>query len=233
MFRPAFLSFVLALCLPAFAQTGPTTYPRLDPATTRQALVVATVSDLTLMPNDICKKSDEKTVVICMANALFHFKAGVRSTVYGDSTDLGVIVTSSHYGTQGYQDPSAPLLLLVHNDGRQSLLVRYARATLITSQAGKHYLPMLRPVAANFLPCSVNELREEIQASEFGPLLQFKTGQVDVSRKDNDEWLVPVEGGYRARYAIAIDRLQAHLADRRPGIDEMQCPVYKKPLPNH
>jgi hypothetical protein len=204
MTRPAFVSFVLALCPPAFAQTGPTVYPKLDHATTRHALIVATVSDVTLMPNDIC--------------------------VYGAGDDLGFIVTSSHYGTQGYQDPTAQLLLLIHHDGKHSLLVRYARANLITNKAGKHYLPMLRPLAAHFLPCSVNALREEIVPDEFGALLLFKTGQADASaRQENQEWLVPVEGGYRARYAIAMDRLQAHLADLRPGIDEMQCPVYKKP----
>jgi hypothetical protein len=231
MTRPAFVSFLLALCLPAFAQTAPTVYPKLDRTTTRQALIVATVSDVTLMPNDICnKKVDENVVTICMANTLFHFKASLASTIYGDSHDPGFIVTSSHYGTQGYQDPAAPLLLLVHHDGKHSLLVRYARANLITNKAGKHYLPMLRPVAAHFLPCSVSELREEIVPDEFGALLSFKTGQVDSSAtKENQEWLVPVEGGYRARYAIAMDRLQAHLGDLRPGIDEMQCPVYKKP----
>ena len=231
MTRPAFVSFVLALCLPACAQTGPTVYPKLDPATTRQVLVVATVSDVTLMPNDICnKKSDEKIVFICTANTLFHFKASVASTIYGDSSDLGFISASSHYGSQGYDDATAPFLLLVLNDGKHSVMVRYASAKLITDNAGKHYLPMLRPVAAHFLPCSVNALREEIAPDEFGALLSFKTGQLGSSAtKENQAWLVPVEGGYRARYAIAIDRLQAHLADLRPGIDEMQCPVYKKP----
>lgn len=143
MTRPAFVSFVLALCPPAFAQTGPTVYPKLDHATTRHALIVATVSDVTLMPNDIC--------------------------VYGAGDDLGFIVTSSHYGTQGYQDPTAQLLLLIHHDGKHSLLVRYARANLITNKAGKHYLPMLRPLAAHFLPCSVNALLKRSCPTSLAP----------------------------------------------------------------
>lgn len=219
---PLLLSFALP----------PAAFPTLDRATTRPALIVAAVSGATYLPPvRECKTGESvnpdgtTTVTICMDPPPFYFKADIKASVYGGIDPAPVFAsTTSHYGTQGYQDRKGVDLVLLHTDGKALVMPRYAMRSLLTNKMGQHFLAMQHAIAAPFLPCSVNDLREELRHEDFAALPVLAADGLGLeAKKDPATWLVAVDGGYRPRYAISMERLQAHLAETKPGIDSMHC----------
>lgn len=233
----ASLPLLLLFALPAAAGTVPAAFPTLDKATTRPALIVAAVSDATFLPSlRECKTGSTDnpdgttTVRICMDSPPFYFKADIKASIYGGIDPAPAFVsTTSHYGIHGFQDRKGVELILLHTDGKALVMPRYAMRSLVTNRMGQHFLVMQHAVAAPFLPCSVNDLREELHPEDFAELPVIAADRMGLdAKKDPASWLVAVDGGYRPRYAISMERLQAQLAETRPGIDNMQCPVYKR-----
>lgn len=227
----------LSLALPALASTrAPAAFPMLDKATTRAALIVASVSDPTSLPAVRECKTGEKmhpdgttTITVCMDPPPFYFNAEIKATVYGGIEPGNVFVsTTSHYGPQGFHDRQGIDLILLHTDGKALVMPRYAMRSLVTNRAGQHFLAMQHAVAAPFLPCSVNDLREEVQPEDFPKLPVLTADRMGLNEKrDPASWLRAVDGGYTSRYAISMERLQAHLANLKPGTGAMHCPAYR------
>lgn len=232
--------FLLAVASTACATAlPPASYPMLDPATKVAALVVATVGQPVYLPvPNPCPDKPEpvqpdgtQKVVICTFSPPFFFEAGVLEKVHGGPLPSpAYVVTSSHFGTHGYRDRKGVDLMLLYTDGKQVVLARNGMLPLLTDRSGRHFLPLRSKVAASFLPCAVSELREEINYANFDTAAPIPAHAIGTREQEElSTYLSPVDGGYKARYAIAVERLQAWMAQAQPELKATSCPASAKP----
>lgn len=213
----------------------PDKYPRFDEQTRTAALIVAKVGTPAYLPVDNPCKQDKpepvqpdgtQRVVICTFSPPFFFHADLLAKVYGGPLPSPIYpVTASHFGTHGFHDRKGADMMLLITDGKQVEMPRTGMIPLLTDRSGRHFLPMRSKVAAGFLPCAVGELREEINYADFDavpPIPSFAIGTRE--QAELSTYLMVAEGGYKARYAIPIERLQAWLAEVQPDLKKTNCP---------
>ena len=115
-------------------------------------------------------------------------------------------------------------LVLLETDGRHFRMPRYARASLIEDTRGKLYLPVYRAYLVWWLPCSVAELRQEIDAKDFKADLEIVKDDFD--RYDvvgNAALFRLTKKGAVPRFAIPVDTIRAHLQSLAPTTSRMTC----------
>jgi hypothetical protein len=167
----------------------------------------------------------ERPNTICMDPPPFRFNANVITTLYGEPPPSRLQpATTSHYGMPDRAPKPQAQLLLLHGDGRDYVMPRYASADLARNRAGDFHLLLWRPAPPWWLPCSVAELREEVRAEDFSRDLRIPPEQF---HPDDDQekqaYVMQADGSAFPRHAIAVSRLGEHLRELRPGVKDMRC----------
>lgn len=199
---------LLALPACAVAQPVPTAKPFAEELAP-PVIVVAKLSPGGEYPrNAECSKPE----AICLNPPSYWLEARNVSTVHGEATPVHFTLSSrDHYGLGQYKDDGRTWLLLLKRDGETFMMARYARKVLVESKSGVLYLPIRKPREVSWLPCTVDELREEIQESDF-----HEDGVTELELLNGAErpptLFRPTRKGTMPRYAISVPRLAEHLS---------------------
>lgn len=224
------LSFTL-LIFPviSLAQTTKTerVAPKLD---TQHAQALLIVADLTpgeyfAMPPKDPKCSKPNMVCIQMGPPQFSLNATIKSIVYGEASNEKLeLVTHSHWGMQKYEKGLNSVLVMLNTDGQVFQMPKYAEIELVSNKKGELFMPVWDGDPIWWLPCSVDELKEEITSSNFLSSLVIPESEGPAHLVERfPEYFLRTENGITPRYAISISKLQAHLKHIKPSIAQMSC----------
>ena len=216
--------FLLAFILYSRLATAdpPRQFPQMDSNTRLPILLIAKLSDGAYLP----QFSDCNVPrVICMDPPPFWLKAKILTTVYGQNVTGEIYpATTSHYGMGATQRTKGPTLLLLMTDGQHFVMPRYAGANLVKDKKGEFYLALSNPNPIYWLPCSANELKQEIDPREFSRSLRAHRVRADGDYFKRNPDAYKISGRYAfPRYAIPITALSEHLKKLAPTADEMFC----------
>lgn len=211
---------IFALTMTAAAAVPPA--PAFDAETATPSVIVATSApgESYADPEECMQKSAD-VVVICMHYPLW-FHARLIRPVYGAQPKQEIkVITYTHYGQPEPDDATAPrMLLLLANEGRYLMPV-YASARVWRRFDGRYYLLMDTPYPMNWLPCSVQTLREPISAARFPA--EARLALDDFSVKKHPELFVFAKGYAFPKFGISVARLGVYLQQLQPQTKDFSC----------
>jgi hypothetical protein len=168
--------------------------------------------------NDIPRPAScDEPDVICMDPPSFYLEAKVLAQIYGDPVPRKLhAATTSHFGKQRYRDDRGPYLLRLISNGTDYVMSRYAATRVEVDRSGKFHLMVHAERGEFWLPCSMINLRREVDPRDFPKGLSAH--EVGLARERITEYpelfrLTPK--GAMPRYSILIDELREHLATLR------------------
>lgn len=223
------LSGLAFQALASASDTPPRAYPTLDKEATTLALVVANASKATMLPlSEECRTGsraapDGKVSIVWCLHSPLYFKADVLMPVYGKLPASSLYIsTSSHWGTSRVDNARSPVLMVLHTDGKHTVMPAYAMQSLVPDSSGELYLVMRSHNRS--MACASRAIRQPIDTLDLPVQDLIAEDQVPVYEKTNlDEYLVKVDGGYRPKYAISMTRLRDHLEHMKLG-PNTPCP---------
>jgi hypothetical protein len=221
----------------ASAQEVPERYPTLDDKTATAMLVVATLAPGKEYPKDdepcggepaIASSGEELDSICIRFRTPFWMHARVRWSLVGNVPPGPLIVSSaSHYKTPDREDLTGVYWLLpLITDGVVYVTYDRQRAALVESRRGELYLLLWQEQPPEWLPCSVESLREEVSAADFAQPIGWPREALGTDEnEDNSRYLHFTASGVEPRYGISMSRLRAHLAGRPvvPGANALDC----------
>lgn len=214
---------VIVSVFPSLASAAPPTkFPTLGRESAEPMVVVATVRPGKYLPQ-FAECADPNTV--CMDPPPFWFKANVVDVVYGKGVPRRLsVATTNHFGMPVMEMfGRKPILISLLTDGREFLMPRYAMGELTRDKSGSFHLVVLRSEPIWWLPCSVSELREEIDSSDFPGNLELPKENAKVYMRDSPALFRATANGAMPLYAIPVARIRAHLASLKPTSSQMVC----------
>jgi hypothetical protein len=234
------IGYCLASMAPAAAAEDiPEGYPELDPDTATVHLVIATLAPGGLFPDsdEPCGGKSTGTVenedgealdTICIPHFYtpYWLRAHVRWWLVGELPVTNLVVsTSSHYGPEGEPLSSSYFLFPVLTDGKHFIKHYRDDSFLLESRWGELYLPLWDELPPDWLPCSVEGLRESIAATDFASPIAAPNENFGEPTPEKSQYLRYTAAGVEPRFAIAISRLRTHLAGRPvvPGAHALEC----------
>lgn len=214
----------------------PKQYPDMDLDKATAHLVIAT-----LVPGEYHPEVDKPCIApgtaadasgelleVCVRRFYYPYwlRVQVRWWVVGELpvTDL-VVSSSSHYGPEGEPLSDSYFLFPVFTDGKDFVKTYREDSYLIENRWGELYLPLWNELPPDWLPCSVEALREPISAADFAYPIEGMHENHEDESPDNSRYLRFTATGVEPRFAISMSRLRAHLAGRPvvPGADALEC----------
>jgi len=215
--NPAFVPLVLAATVAASAASPPPA-PDFDRNVATPSVLVATSEpgEYYAEPEECLPKN-----VICLRYPLW-FLAKPVLPVFGTPPHGVVRVTTyTHYGQPEPDDASAPrvMLLLAQNDNY--LMPVYASERVWRRSDGEYYLLLDSKNPPYWLPCSVAELRESIDARRFPTGIRLALDDYLVT-----EYPQMFAGGWRyvvPKFGISITRLGDHLRNLQATEHDFKC----------
>jgi hypothetical protein len=153
-----------------------------------------------------------RPLVLCMDTAPYWLDATIVSTVHGAPVPAKLTASSAdHYGGERFKTGNGTFLIPLKRVGDDFRIPRNAGAMLVESKSGVLYLPIAGSYVLNWLPCTINTLRDEIQESDF-----HEDGVTALESFDGAErsptLFRPTRKGTMPRYAISVPRLAEHLS---------------------
>lgn len=212
------VAFVLAGC--ALEPRPPGAFPVLA---NRQPLVVVAELDagdyLPPLPDPPAKPG---YIMIDFDPPPHWVRAEVHQTIYGPMAVPTVLYagTTSHSGPMPMS--ANPQLVFFLTDGNQYIMRRYGNKRLLTKLDGSLLLPVLETQVSPWLPCSVLELREELDTEQVQETLKPREPDYAPALRQPDLFRT-VPGGFLPRYAIDVRKLADHLSNNPPPINSIEC----------
>ena len=201
-------ALMLALAFGAMAQAA-----AQDQNATLQLLVAVLEPGGQLAPDPKCSRKD----VICLDPPPFWLKANVIATLYGQNGPAyREIHGSSHYGMRQFSGRPRPSLLLARTEGARTVMLRNRVAELTADKAGTLFLIGRRSGYPGWLPCTIEQMQEELAEADFDDedvtILpdDFESAGVDAS----PEHFRRTARGAMPRYGIRLARLAEYIAQR-------------------
>lgn len=200
----------------------PAEFPSFDQESAIPIVAVATVRPGEYLPQfPVCSKPN----TICMDPPPFWFNARIMRLVHGPTipTNLGV-ATTSHYGMSELELIGAePILLYLLTDGNDFIMPRYAMAGLTKDNEGALHILVLRSPPIWWLPCSISELRREIDPQEFPADIEIPREDMEFYLDEHPNLFRQTNTGAVPRFAIRLDSISAHLDVLAPSSSRMTC----------
>ena len=211
----------LALLAGCAGMRPPHVYPEWEPATSHDAVVVATTQLGDYLPKlPACESKD----VICMDPPPFWFRARVLDVVFGSIERTSIVAsTTSHYGMGQFGRGSDPSLFRLAVGNGAIIMPRYARAALHADRSGELFVILNGRGPIGWLPCSIIEVAVDIDVAGFADDLLIPAESVAEDEVINEVFFARTEGGFLPRKGLPVSRLAEHLRSRYAGQKLPEC----------
>ena len=192
--------------------------PVFDVTTAAPSVMVATSE-----PGESYAEPEEcmRKDIICMRYPIW-FRANPIQSVYGVPPKLPIVVTTyTHYGQPEPDDENSPrIMLLLESTGRFMMPV-YASGRVWRRSDDQYYILIDTPYPIHWLPCSVEDLREPIDARRFSTKARLALD--DYSVKEHPELFLLSRGYATPQFGISVARLSEHLRRLQPSSTDFSC----------
>ena len=199
----------------------PEKFPKLNPESERDALVVVTRTPGAYLPQfEECKDPG----AICIDPPPFWFRAQLHKSIFGIAPQRFVVSTTDHFGMEIPGAWEGLSLLRLHGDGETWIMPRYAQASVSEKNDGEFFVVLWSSQPIWWLPCDAMVLAEPIRPVDFNdmlvrPLDYFSAEELESGRK----YLEEAPSGVIPKLGLSMSKLSRHLNAHYQGRPLPDC----------